>query len=124
MWAGLAALFLRQIGHAILEPPCHAEEARLLGFNTRNKSLILGAYLAIPAVHLFRAPAWTATTLIPLMATIAEHWFLWTLTVVGGRVLYLAWAQSAWLALVWLVKLVTDPLTDILAYSPRYLRRS
>jgi glutamate-1-semialdehyde 2,1-aminomutase len=43
MWAGLAALFLRQIGHAILEPPCHDKEALLLGFNTRNKSLILGA---------------------------------------------------------------------------------
>jgi glutamate-1-semialdehyde 2,1-aminomutase len=37
MWAGLAALFLRQIGHAILEPPCHDKEALLLGFNTRNK---------------------------------------------------------------------------------------
>jgi glutamate-1-semialdehyde 2,1-aminomutase len=124
MWAGLAALFLRQIGHAILEPACHAEEAKLLGFNTRNKTLILGAYLAIPAFHLLRAPAWTVATLTPLMATIAEQWFFWTLTVVGGRVLYLAWAQSAWLALVWFVKLVTDPLTDIVAYSPRYLHRS
>ena len=28
------------------------------------------------------------------------------------------------LALVWVVKLVTNPLTDIAAYSPRYLRRS
>ena len=43
---------------------------------------------------------------------------------VGGRVAYLMWAQNAWLAMVWLVKLVTDPLTDIAAYSPRYLRRS
>ena len=38
MWAGLGALFLRQIGHAILEPPCHDKEATLLGFNTRNKT--------------------------------------------------------------------------------------
>jgi hypothetical protein len=30
---------------------------------------------------------------------------------------------NLYLALVWLVKLVTDPLTDIVAYSPRYLRR-
>ena len=34
MWAGLAALFLRQIGHAVLEPPCHDKEATLLGYNT------------------------------------------------------------------------------------------
>jgi glutamate-1-semialdehyde 2,1-aminomutase len=124
MWAGLAALFLRQTGHAILEPPCHDKEALLLGFNTRNKSLILGAYLAIPLFHLLRAPAWTAPALGPVMATVAQQWFLWTLAVVGGRVLYLMWAHNGWLALVWVVKLVTDPLTDLVAYSPRYLRRS
>ena len=124
MWAGLGALFLRQMGHAILEPPCHDKEALLLGFNTRNKSLILGAYLAIPVFHLLRAEAWTGPVLAPVMGTIAWQWFLWTLAVVGGRVLYLMWAQTVWLALVWVVKLVTDPLTDIAAYSPRYLRRS
>ena len=124
MWAGLAALFLRQIGHAVLEPPCHDKEATLLGFNTRNKTLVLGVYLAIPVVHLLLAPAWTVAALGPLVATVAQQWFVWTLLVVGGRVAYLMWAQNAWLAMVWLVKLVTDPLTDIAAYSPRYLRRS
>jgi glutamate-1-semialdehyde 2,1-aminomutase len=123
MWAGLAALFLRQIGHAILEPPCHDKEALLLGFNTRNKTLILGAYLAIPVFHLLRAPAWTWAGLAPVMVTVAQQWFLWTLAVVGGRVLYLMWAHNVWLALVWVVKLVTDPLTDIAAYSPHQLRR-
>ncbi len=124
MWAGLAALFLRQVGHAILEPPCHDKEALLLGFNTRNKTLILGAYLAIPAIHLLLAPAWTLDALRPVVALIAWQWFLWTAAVVGGRVIYLVWAHNVWLALVWFVKLVTDPLTDIAAYSPRYLRRS
>jgi hypothetical protein len=33
------------------------------------------------------------------------------------------WAHNVWLALVWVVKLVTDPLTDIAAYSPHQLRR-
>ena len=124
MWAGLGALFLRQMGHAILEPPCHDKEALLLGFNTRNKTLIRVAYLVIPVVHLLRAPAFTADVLRPIMGTIAQQWFLWTLAVVLGRVLYLIWAHNLWLALVWFIKLVTDPLTDIAAYSPRYLRRS
>ena len=124
MWAGLGALFLRQMGHAILEPPCHDKEALLLGFNTRNKTLIRVAYLVIPVVHLLRAPAFTADVLGPIMGTIAQQWFLWTLAVVLGRVLYLIWAHNLWLALVWFIKLVTDPLTDIAAYSPRYLRRS
>jgi glutamate-1-semialdehyde 2,1-aminomutase len=123
MWAGLAALFLRQIGHAILEPPCHDKEALLLGFNTRNKSLILGVYLVIPVVHLVQAPAWTGEALHSIMAMVGWQWFVWTLAVVGGRVLYLVWRHNLWLALVWFVKLITDPLTDIAAYSPRYLRR-
>ena len=124
MWAGLAALFLRQIGHAILEPPCHDKEAVLLGFNTRNKTLILGAYLVIPVLHLLFADAWTAESLRRIAAAVARAWFLWTLTVVGGRVMYLVWARDGWLAMVWFVKLITDPITDIVAYSPRYLRRA
>ena len=124
MWAGLAALFLRQIGHAVLEPPCHDKEATLLGYNTRNKTLILGVYLLIPAVHLLQAPAWTGEALWPVVPAVAREWFLWTGVVVAGRVGYLVWAHGVRLALVWLVKLVTDPVTDILAYAPRYLGAS
>jgi glutamate-1-semialdehyde 2,1-aminomutase len=122
MWAGLAALFLRQIGHAILEPPCHDKEATLLGYNTRNKTMILGAYLLIPVVNVAWSAAWTAEALRPLAATVAFQWFLWTAAVVAGRVAYLVWAHGPRLALVWFVKLATDPLTDVIAYSPRFLR--
>jgi glutamate-1-semialdehyde 2,1-aminomutase len=124
MWAGLAALFLRQIGHAILEPPCHDKEATLLGFNTRNKTLILGAYLAMPVVFLAQAETWSAAALPAVVASIAQAWFLWTLAVVGGRVVYLVWRHGLRLALVWFVKLITDPITDVIAYSPRFLLRS
>jgi glutamate-1-semialdehyde 2,1-aminomutase len=122
MWAGWAALFLRQIGHAILEPPCHDKEATLLGYNTRNKTLILGAYLLIPIVNLVQSSVWTAEALRVLAAAVAYEWFLWTAAVVAGRVAYLLWAHGPRLALVWFVKLVTDPLTDVVAYSPRFLR--
>ena len=121
MWASLIALFLRQLGHAVLEPPCHDKEATLLGYNTWNKTLILGVYLAIPVAHAVAAPAWTAEALRPIAATVAEEWFLWTAAVVAGRVAYLLWAHGARLSMVWLVKLVTDPLTDLIAYTPRYL---
>jgi glutamate-1-semialdehyde 2,1-aminomutase len=125
MWAGLAALALRQGGHAILEPPCHDKEALLLGYNTRNKTLVLGAYLLIPVVHLVaRADSWmTGGSFGPVAAVVARDWFLWTAAVVGGRVAYLVWTHGPRLALVWLVKLVTDPITDIAAYAPRYLHR-
>ena len=122
MWAGLAALFLRQFGHAILEPPCHDKEATLLGYNTRNKTLILGTYLAIPIVNVVWSGAFTIEALRPLAATVAYEWFAWTAAVVAGRVAYLVWAHGPRLALVWFVKLATDPLTDVIAYSPRFLR--
>jgi hypothetical protein len=59
-----------------------------------------------------------------LMAVVAREWFIWTGIVVGGRVAYLIWLHGFRLALVWLVKLVTDPVTDLIAYSPRYLGRA
>jgi glutamate-1-semialdehyde 2,1-aminomutase len=124
MWAGLCALFLRQIGHAVLEPPCHDKEATLLGYNTRNKSMILGSYLVIPLAHLALAPAWSGEALMALAAPIARELFGLTLLVVVGRVAYLAWIHGPRLAAVWLVKLVTDPVTDIVAYAPRYLGAS
>jgi glutamate-1-semialdehyde 2,1-aminomutase len=124
MWAGLAALFLRQIGHAVLEPPCHDKEATLLGYNTRSKTLILGVYLLIPAVRLAQASAWTGEVLRPLAAAVAQELFLWTLVVVVGRVVYLIWAHDLRLALVWFVKLITDPATDLIAYAPRFLGAS
>jgi glutamate-1-semialdehyde 2,1-aminomutase len=122
MWAGLAALFLRQFGHAILEPPCHDKEATLLGYNTRNKTLILGTYFMIPIANVVWSGAYTLEALRALAGPIAYQWFAMTATVVAGRVAYLVWAHGPWLALVWLVKLVTDPITDVIAYSPRFLR--
>jgi glycosyl transferase family 4 len=122
MWAGLAALFLRQFGHAILEPPCPDKEATLLGYNTRNKSLILGTYLAIPIANVVWSGAYTLEALRLPASTVAYEWFLLTAAVVAGRVAYLLWKHGPRLALVWFVKLATDPLTDVIAYSPRFLR--
>lgn len=121
MCFGLATLFVRQIGHAVLEPPCHDKEAVLLGFNTRNKTCIVAGYLLIPVIHLVNASSWTAEVLTPMTAAVAQQWFLLTLVVVVGRVAYLVWEHNFRLAMIWFVKLVTDPFTDIGAYSPRYL---
>src|SRR5499426_1109154 len=122
MWVGLGALFLRQIGHAVLEPPCHDKEATLLGYNTRNKTMILGTYLLIPLVNLVWSGAYTLEALRPLAVSVAYQWFLWTVLIVAGRVAYLLYAHGPRLALVWVVKLATDPLTDVIAYTPRFLR--
>ena len=119
MFLGLAALFVRQIGHAILEPPCHDKEKALLGFNTRNKSIIVGGYILIPIIQITRM-AWagslTGESFIAVTPTIAQQWFILTLAAVFGRVIYLIWAHDFYSSMIWLVKLVTDPFTDIVAY--------
>lgn len=119
MFMGLAALFVRQAGHAILEPPCHDKEKALLGFNTRNKTLIVGGYILIPitqVVQLLRTGPLTFGSLSSIWPAIAEQWFLLTLAAVFGRVIYLLWAHDFRSSMIWFIKLITDPFTDILAY--------
>ena len=124
MCLGLASLFVRQFGHAILEPPCHDKEALLLGYNTRNKTLIALGYLLIPVIHMAQAGGWTAEFFISVIGQVALSWFLWTLLVVLGRVTYLMWKHDFRISMIWFVKLVTDPLTDIVAYFPRRQQRA
>jgi glutamate-1-semialdehyde 2,1-aminomutase len=124
MWAGMAALFLRQLGHAVLEPPCHDKEATLLGYNTRNKSMILASFFVLPFATVAYTGAWSLDGLHAVAPLIGYEWFAMMSAVVGGRVAYLVWKHGVRLALVWFVKLVTDPITDVIAYSPRYLQRA
>lgn len=123
MWLGLPALLLRQLGHAVFEPPCHDKEASLLGFSTRAKTLIVGAYLSIPVAHLVARAAGAAPTWADTGAAIGVQWLVFTLLVVFGRVAYLMWKHGAWNSTVWFVKLVTDPFSDVVAYAPHRLRR-
>ncbi len=120
MFMGLAALFVRQVGHAILEPPCHDKEKALLGFNTRNKTLIVAGYILIPIVQTLQIARTGSLTFESVTSTIipavAQQWFLLTLAAVFGRVIYLIWAHDFRSSMIWFIKLITDPFTDILAY--------
>jgi glutamate-1-semialdehyde 2,1-aminomutase len=119
MFLGLGALFVRQFGHAILEPPCHDKEKALLGFNTRNKSIIVGGYFLIPLVQIVqiaRAGSMTFESIPSIAPTVAQQWFLLTLAAVFGRVMYLMWAHDFRSSMIWFIKLITDPFTDIVAY--------
>ena len=124
MCLGLASLVVRQFGHAVLEPPCHEKEASLLGFNTRNKTLIVLGYSLIPVAEIVQAQAWSLGAMRLLLDSIALHWFQWTLLVVIGRVAFLAWKYDWRNAMVWFVKLITDPFTDVVTYAPWKLRRA
>ena len=124
MWLGVPALLLRQFGHAVLEPACHDAEKLLLGYNTRNKTAILMAFLLLPFVNLWWAGDWTVAGFIASAPITARHWLSFTMLVVFGRTAYLTLRHNLTTALVWLVKLVTDPLTDLLEYRPWRAERS
>ena len=124
MCLGLAALFVRQFGHAVLEPPCHDKERTLLGYSTPNKTLIFLGYLILPIVHLARAGGATLEALTAALPAIAEQWWTWTWVVVLGRVAYLVWKHGLRASMVWYVKLVSDPLTDVVTYFPRWPQRA
>jgi len=113
---GLAALFVRQFGHAVLEPPCHDKEQLLLGFNTRDKTIIVAGYGLILAAVLLKLRARSLAAVVGAAPTLAHWWFFMTLAVVFGHVVFLAWKHNLRNSLVWFVKLVTDPFTDIAAY--------
>jgi len=117
MCIGLPALFVRQIGHAVFEPPCHDKEKLLLGFTTRSKTLVVAGYLAIPIVHLALADSLSRRSILELVPTVAQEWLILTIAVVLGHVGMLMFTHGTRNALVWLVKLVTDPLTDLLTYT-------
>ena len=124
MCLGLAALFVRQFGHAVLEPPCHDKEAQLLGYNTPKKTMIVLGYILIPIVHMVQVNSWTFESFMSLIGSIALYWFVWTLLVVFGRVVYLMWKHDFRISMIWFIKLITDPLTDIVAYFPRWPQRA
>lgn len=124
MFVGLASLFIRQFGHAVLEPDSHDAEQSLLGFDTRSKTLIVLAYLAIPIVLMARGGEWTWSAFVGMADPIALLWWRWTLIVVFGRVAWLTMKFDLHTATVWFVKLVTDPFTDVVAYFPWKPRRA
>ena len=124
MCLGLAALFVRQFGHAVLEPPCRDKEALLLGYDTPKKTLIVLGYVLIPIVHMVQVNSWTLESFMSLIGSIAFYWFFWTLLVVFGRVAYLMWKHDFRISMVWFIKLITDPVTDIIAYFPRWPQRA
>lgn len=124
MCLGLSSLLVRQFGHAILEPACHEEEALLLGYTTNNKTVIVVGYLILPVLVLAQAGDWSWAGVLANLSTIAAYWFAWTVFVVALRVVYLTWKHDFRISMIWFVKLVTDPLTDIVTYFPRWPQRA
>jgi len=117
MCLGLAALFVRQFGHAVIEPACHDKEELLLGFTTRSKTLVVGGFLALPIALALRHGVPAAGELSGLLPRVARGWLALTLAVVVGHAALLVYQFDFRNSMIWLVKLVTDPFTDLVAYT-------
>tara|TARA_Y100000816_G_scaffold283231_1_gene259859 strand:- start:80 stop:709 length:630 start_codon:yes stop_codon:yes gene_type:complete len=105
----ILSMVLRQSGHIIFEPPSHDKQKLQLGFNTRSKMFVLGLYSLTPFVYLiendFHKIIFYKSTLLVVGHTIAlfnNYGFI--------------------IASVWLVKFLTDPFTDLIAYYPSLWR--
>jgi glutamate-1-semialdehyde 2,1-aminomutase len=122
MCLGLAALFVRQFGHAVLEPDAHEKEMTLLGYTTRNKTLIVIGYTLIPLAVIVQSGNLSVASFVEHLPVIAEYWWYWTQFVIIARITYLIWKFSFRTSMIWYIKLVTDPLTDVVAYFPRRQR--
>lgn len=131
----VVAMWIRQIGHFFFEPRGYdainhlsfdEKEAIKVGFNLQRKVVLLAAWLAIP-LTLWLTPS--------LFGTIAPHagwgeyldrvgvaWLVLAAVGLLGRTLWLCATRNVQTGVVWLTKIVTDPVHDILLYREAPLR--
>jgi glutamate-1-semialdehyde 2,1-aminomutase len=79
-------------------------------------------YMLIPVATLLEAGSVSGAAFMERLPTIAQYWWYWTQFVILARIVYLVWKFSFRTSMIWYIKLVTDPLTDIIAYFPRRQR--
>lgn len=131
----VVAMWVRQIGHFFFEPRGYdainhlsfaEKEAIKVGFNLQRKVVLLAAWLAIPAT-LWLSPSLFGT-LRPhagwgeYLDRVGVAWLVLAAVGLLGRTLWLCVTRSVQTGVVWLTKIVTDPVHDILLYRGAPLR--
>tara|TARA_Y100000741_G_scaffold362231_1_gene347611 strand:+ start:797 stop:1426 length:630 start_codon:yes stop_codon:yes gene_type:complete len=105
----ILSMVLRQSGHIIFEPPSHDKQKLQLGFNTRAKMFVLGLYGLTPLTYIVENDFYKIIV------------YKTTFLIVGHTIaLYNNYGFI--IASVWLIKFLTDPFTDIIAYYPSLYR--
>jgi hypothetical protein len=134
--AWLFAMTTRQAGHFFFEPKDYDtynqatqdhKEAIKIGYNLKRKRVLIACWLAVPMLAYFDAalfnfvmPDAAPDTLID---RIGWGWLWLGLAAVVFRMIQLTAIQSRRVALVWCIKILTDPFHDAVIYrkSPIYL---
>ena len=136
--AWLFSMTTRQAGHFFFEPKDYDtynqatqdhKEAIKIGYNLKRKRVLIACWLAVPLLAYFDAalfnfvmPDAAPDTLID---RIGWGWLWLGLAAVVFRMIQLTAIQSRKVALVWCLKILTDPFHDAVIYrkSPLYLMR-
>ena len=134
--AWLISMTTRQAGHFFFEPKDYDtynqatqdhKEAIKIGYNLKRKRVLIACWLAVPLLAYFDAalfnfvmPDAAPDTLID---RIGWGWLWLGLAAVVFRMIQLTAIQSRRVALVWCIKILTDPFHDAVIYrkSPLYL---
>jgi hypothetical protein len=134
--AWLFSMTTRQAGHFFFEPKDYDtynqatqdhKEAIKIGYNLKRKRVLIACWLVVPVLAYFDAalfnfvmPDAAPDTLID---RIGWGWLWLGLAAVVFRMIQLTAIQSRRVALVWCIKILTDPFHDAVIYrkSPIYL---
>jgi len=134
--AWLISMTTRQAGHFFFEPKDYDtynqatqdhKEAIKIGYNLKRKRVLIACWLAVPLLAYFDAALFNFVMpdVAPdtLLDRIGWGWLWLGLAAVVFRMIQLTAIQSRRVALVWCIKILTDPFHDAIIYrkSPIYL---
>ena len=134
--AWLFAMTTRQAGHFFFEPKDYDtynqatqdhKEAIKIGYNLKRKRVLIACWLAVPVLAYFDAALFNFVMPDAAPDTLVDRigwgWLWLGLAAVVFRMIQLTAIQSRRVALVWCIKILTDPFHDAVIYrkSPIYL---
>jgi len=134
--AWFIAMATRQAGHFFFEPKEYDtynqatqdyKEKIKVGYNLKRKRILIACWLAVPLLAFFDAE--TMNLLIPAQDTetffnrIGMGWLWLGIAAVAFRMIQLTIKDTVKTAVVWCIKILTDPFHDAVIYrkSPIYL---
>ena len=134
--AWLISMTTRQAGHFFFEPKDYDtynqatqdhKEAIKIGYNLKRKRVLIACWLAVPLLAYFDAALFNFVMPDVAPDTVLDRigwgWLWLGLAAVVFRMIQLTAIQSRRVALVWCIKILTDPFHDAIIYrkSPIYL---
>lgn len=134
--AWLVSMTTRQAGHFFFEPKDYDtynqatqdyKEKIKVGYNLKRKRVLIACWLAIPLLAFFDAEF--MNLLVPAQDTetffnrVGMGWLWLGVAAVAFRMVQLTIKDTIKTAIVWCIKILTDPFHDVIIYrkSPLYL---